>query len=276
MRRLLVCFILGLLSQTSIAATSIAATSDSGIMLGINEGTAGQQGFADTQEKYQLLANYLGKTIKKSIKVESSQNLKSSADNLKKGRYALFFSKPSNVAATAIKDQNYELVAMAKGSFVVQFITNKDSGFKKPEDIRGKRIALAKNTFMEQAGLATLRDLKLTPAPQNIQPAKFQDAIAFMVEKKFADVGMVSPAIGKEWEKKGGTVLFESKKMPFWSIIAAPSVKPQDVAKLREILINMENSAEGKAVLAKAGIKGFVAGNKQEYLDLLTWLGNKP
>lgn len=267
MKRLLVFCILGLLSQTGMAAPS-----DSGIMLGINDGTAGQQGFSDTQEKYQILANYLGKTIKKTIRVESSQNLKSSAENLQKGRYALFFSKPSNVAAKAIKDQHYELVAMAKGSFVVQFITNKNSGFKKAEDIRGKRIAIPKGTFMEKAGLATLRDMKLTPAPQNIQYAKFQDAVAFMVEKKFADVGMVAPAVGKEWEKKGGTVLFESKKMPFWSIIASPSVSPQEVAKLRETLINMEHSDEGKSVLAKIGVKGFVAGNKQEYLDLLPWM----
>ena len=269
MKRLLACLVFGLLSQTSMAATG-----DSAIMLGINEGAAVQQGFSDTQEKYQLLANYLGKTLKKPIRVESSQNLKSSTENLKKGRYALFFSKPSNVAAKAMKDQNFELVAMAKGAFVVQFITNKDAGYKKPEDIRGKRVAIPKGTFMEQAGLATLRDLKLTPSPQNIQYAKFQDAVAFMVEKKFAEVGMVSPAVGKEWEKKGGTVLFESKKMPFWSIITSPSISPQDVAKLRETLIGMENSDEGKAVLAKIGVKGFVAGNKQEYLDLLPWMGN--
>ena len=269
MKRLLACLILGLLSQTSMAAHA-----DSGIMMGINDGAAEQQGFLSTQEKYQILANYLGKAIKKPIRVESSQNLKSSAENLKKGRYALFFSKPSNVAAKAIKEQNYELVAMAKGAFVVQFITNKDSGLKKPEDIRGKRIAIPKGTFMEKAGLATLRDMKLTPAPQNIQAAKFQDAVAFMVEKKFADVGMVAPAVGKEWEKKGGTILFESKKMPFWSIIASPSVSPQEVAKLREALIGMENSDEGKAVMAKIGVKGFVPGNKQEYLDLLPWMGS--
>ena len=270
MKHLLACFILGLLSHASIAAAS-----DNGILLGINEGAAGQQGFADTQEKYQILANYLGKTIKKSIRVESSQNLKSSAENLKKGRYDLFFSKPSNVAAKAMKEQNYELVAMAKGAFVVQFITNKDSGFKKPQDIRGKRVAIPQGTFMEQAGLATLRDLKLTPAPSQIQYAKFQDAVAFMVEKKFAEVGMVSPAVGKEWEKKGGTILFESKKMPFWSIIASPNISPADITKLRETLIGMENSEEGKAVLAKLSVKGFVAGNKEEYLDLLPWMAKK-
>ena len=269
MIRLLTCAILVLFSQASLAAPA-----DNNLMLGINDGTAVQQGFSDTQEKYQILANYLGKAIKKPIRVESSQNLKGSAENLKKGRYALFFSKPSNVAAKAMKEQNYELVAMAKGAFVVQFITNKDSGLKSAEDIRGKRVAIPQGTFMEKAGLATLRDMKLTPAPQNIQYAKFQDAVAFMVEKKFADVGMVSPVVGSEWAKKGGTILFESKKMPFWSIIASPSVSPQDVAKLRETLIAMDTSDEGKAVLAKIGAKGFVAGNKQEYLDLLPWMAN--
>ena len=269
MKKLLSGLVLGLLCQVGIATAA-----DNSLMFGINEGTAGQQDFARLQEKYQILADYLSKPLKKPIKVESSQNLKSSAENLKKGRYALFFSKPSNVAAKAMKAQNYDLVASAKGAFTVQFIVNKDSPLKKPEDIRGKRFAIPQGTFMEKAGLATLRDLKLAPSPQQIQYAKFQEAIAFMVEKKFADIGVVSPAIGKEWEKKGGRVLFESKKLPFWSIIASPNMSHEEVVKLRETLINMENTDEGKKVLEKIGVKGFVAGNKQDYLDLLTWIGD--
>lgn len=269
MKKLLSGLIIGLLSQISIAAAA-----ENTLMFGINEGTAGQEGYAHIQAKYQLLADYLSKPLKKTIKVESSQNLNSSSENLKKARYDLFFSKPSNVAAKAMRDQNYDLVASAKGAFTVDFIVNKDSPLKKPADALGKRFVFAQGTFMEKAGLATLRELKLAPAPEQTQYTKFQEAIAFMVEKKFADVGVVAPLVAKDWEKKGGRILFESKKLPFWSLIASPNMPPEDVAKVRETLINMENSEEGKKVLEKIGVKGFVAGNKQEYLDLLTWLGN--
>lgn len=257
-------------AQAALAETSAPAKSD--LLFGINEGTAGQKDFGDMQLKYKALADYLSKTINKPIKLESSQNLKSSSANLAKGRYALFFSKPANVSAKAMRDQKYRLVAMAKGEFTVKFIVNADSPLKKPEDIQGKRIALAKGTFMERAGMAELRDRKLVPEAKNIQVVKFQDAIEFIVEKGFADVGMVSPIVAKAWVAKGGAVLFESRKMPFWSMIASPEMSEGDVMKIQTALVDMENSPDGKALLGKLGVKGFVPGKQQDYLDLQTWL----
>jgi len=174
-----------------------------------------------------------------------------------------------------MRDQKYQLVAMAKGEFTVKFIVNANSPLKKPEDIKGKRIALAKGTFMERAGMAELRDRNLTPAADQIQVAKFQDAIEFIVEKKFADVGMVSPIVAKSWVAKGGSVLFESRKMPFWSLIASPDMSKDDVMKIQTALINLENSEDGKKLLEKLGVKGFVAGNQQDYIDLQSWLEKK-
>lgn len=256
------------------AAAKSEAPRDS-LLFGINEGTAGQKEFGDLQQKYQALADFFSKTLQKQVKLESSQNLSSSASNLSKGRYALFFSKPANVSAKAMRDQKYQLVAMAKGEFTVKFIVNANSPMKKPEDIKGKRIALAKGTFMEKAGMAELRDRNLTPAENQIQAAKFQDAIEFIVEKGFADVGMVSPIVAKNWAAKGGGVLFESRKMPFWSLIASPNMSKDEVMKIQAALVNLENSEDGKKLLEKLGVKGFVPGNQQEYLDLLSWLEKK-
>ncbi|MDO8892266.1 MAG: PhnD/SsuA/transferrin family substrate-binding protein [Sulfurimicrobium sp.] len=254
------------------AQAAIPETTKDSLLFGVNEGTAGQKDFGEMQGRYKALADYLAKSINKPVKLESSQNLKSSSSNLAKGRYALFFSKPANVAAKAIRDQNYQLVAMAKGEFTVKFIVNANSPLKKPEDIKGKRIALAKGTFMERAGMAELRDRNLVPAADKIQAAKFQDAIEFIVEKGFADVGMVSPIVAKSWVAKGGSVLFESRKMPFWSLIASPDMSKDDVIKIQSTLVNMENSDEGRKLLEKLGVKGFVPGSQKEYLDLQIWL----
>lgn len=270
---LAIALLLPLTSQAAPAVAQKAARSD--LLFGINEGTAGQKDFGDLQIKYKALADYLSKTIGKPVKLESSQNLKSSSANLAKGRYALFFSKPANVSAKAIKDQKYQLVAMAKGEFTVKFIVNANSPLKKPEDIKGKRIALAKGTFMEKAGMAELRDRNLVPAADHIQAAKFQDALEFIVEKGFADVAMVSPVVAKNWVAKGGGVLFESRKMPFWSLIASPDMSKEDVEKIRAALVNMEKTEDGKKLMGKLGVKGFVPGNPQDYLDLLSWLNKK-
>jgi ABC-type phosphate/phosphonate transport system substrate-binding protein len=275
MKRFLSYLAIALVFPFSAQAAATPEAARDGLLFGINEGTAGQKDFGDLQSKYKALADFLAKTINQPVKLESSQNLKSSSSNLAKGRYALFFSKPANVTAKAIRDQKYQLVAMAKGEFTVKFIVNANSPLKKPEDIKGKRIALAKGTFMEKAGMAELRDRHLTPDESQIQAAKFQDAIEFIVEKGFADVGMVSPIVAKNWVAKGGGVLFESRKMPFWSLIAAPGMSKENVLKIQTALVNLENSEEGKKLLEKLGVKGFVPGNQQDYLDLQDWVEKK-
>jgi ABC-type phosphate/phosphonate transport system substrate-binding protein len=246
------------------------ARAEEALLLGINEGTAGQVDYTKMLERYQPLADFLSKTLKRPVKLESSQNLKSSTDNLMKGRYALFYSKPSNVAAKAMASANYDLVAAVQGAFTVKFIARKDSGFRKPEDIRGHKIAYAAGTFMEKAGLATLRDLNLTPQPQQLVKAR---SIAFMVENKFADLGMVAPLVAKDWEAKGGVTVFESKKLPFWSLIASPKLSPKEVETLRAALIGLQSNEQAKPQLKSMEIKGFEAGSKQDYLDMLKWLG---
>ena len=275
MKRFLSYLAIALIFPLSAPAAVKDEAARDGLLFGINDGTSGHKDFGDMQSKYKALADYFSKVIGKPVKLESSQNLTSSSENLAKGRYALFFAKPSNVSAKAMRDQHYQLVAMAKGEFTVNFIVNANAPFKKPEDIKDKRIALAKGTFMEKAGMAELRDRHLTPGADHIQAAKFQDAVEFIVEKGFADVGIVSPVVAKSWVAKGGSVLFESRKLPFWSLIAAPDMSKDEVMKLQSALVNLENSDDGKKLLEKIGVKGFVPGNQQDYLDLLSWLEKK-
>jgi len=244
------------------------------VLFGIAEGVADQASFGDMQDKYQPLADYLGRVLRAKVTLESSQSIKSALANLKKSRYDLMFCRPSNVAAKAIRDDKYQLVVMAKGDFYANFIVRKDSGFKKPEDIMTHNIALPeRGSLMAKVGLATIRDLGGKIAPSQLRYTHYQDAVNFMVEMKFSDVGIVAPALAKAWEKKGGVTLFKSKNLPFWSIIASSQISKEEVAKMQKALIEMENTDEGKKILAKVGVKAWVPGNPQEYVDMLTWLG---
>ena len=255
-------------------AAASPARAANNVLFGIAEGVAEQASFGDMQDKYQPLADYLGRVIKAKVTLESSQSIKSALVNLKKGRYDLMFCRPSNVSGKAIRDDKYQLVAMAKGDFSANFIVRKDSGITKPEDIMTRNIALPEQgSLMAKVGLATIRDLGGKIPPNQLRYTHYQDAVNFMVEMKFSDVGIVAPALAKAWEKKGGVTLFKSKKLPFWSIIASPQISKDEVVKMQKALIEMENTDEGKKILAKVGVKGWIAGNPQDYVDMLTWLG---
>ena len=262
------------LSSLLLLALSPFSAHAANVLMGIAEGVAEQTSFAEMQDKYQPLADFLGRTLKTKVTLESSQNIKSAALNLKKGRYDLMFCRPSNVSAKAIRDSGYQLVAMADGSFTANFIVPKNHPYTKNEDVLTRVIALPEpNSLMARVGLATLRDLGATPDQKQLRFTRYQEAVNFMVENKFADVGIVAPAQAKLWASKGGVILFKSKQLPFWSIIASPKMSKSDVANMQKALIEMGSSEEGKKILAKVSVKSWVAGNPKEYLDLLTWLG---
>lgn len=243
------------------------------LLFGIVEGVAEQSSFGDMQEKYRPLADYLAKVLKNKVTLEPSQNIKSATGNLTKARYSLAYIRPSNITGHAILNNNYQLVAMAKGEFTANFIVRKDHSFKKPEDILAKPISMPeKGSLMARVGVATMRDMGGKPEKMQIKYSHYQEAVSYSVDNKFADVGVVAPGQGKAWEKKGGVTLFKSKKLPFWAIIASPKISKGDVSNMQKALIAMENTDEGKAILKKIGVNGWVAGNGQEYVDLVQWI----
>ncbi len=252
-----------------------AAPARANLVFGIAEGVSEQSRYGDLENKYQPLADYLGRVLKNKITLEASQSFNSATTNLQKKRYDLFFCHPSNVPGIAIRDNQYQLVVMAKGDSNANFIVRKDHTFKKPEEILTHTIAMPRShtALMTVAGQATIRDMGGMKEASLFRFANFQEAVSYMVEMKFADVGIVNPRQAKAWEKKGGVVLFKSKKLLFWSITASPKLGKADLAKLQAALVNMENTEEGKKILALINVKGWVLGNSQDFIDQLTWLG---
>lgn len=258
----------------SLVAAGKAVAQDDSLLFGVNEGVSEQQNFSELQEKYKGLAEVMSKALKRPVKVEASTNIGSSANSLKKERYDIMFSRPSNVAGKAIRDNHYQLVASAKNELTAKFIVNKSSPLKSAADVKDKKFVMPeKNALMTKVALATLRDMKMTPLPQNVHNARLQETVASMVESKFGDVGVVSPLISKDWEKNGGLVLFQSKKLPSWAVIAAPSLPQDDVAKIRTALVDLESTESGKQILQKINVKGFAPGNQADYVALVNWLG---
>lgn len=258
----------------AVGQSAAWAEAGGALVFGVNEGVSKQLAFRELQDKYKPLADALSQALKRPVRLVSSLTLKSAEMDLGKHHVDFIYMRPSNLAAKAIRDQKYVLVAEAKGDFYASFIVNKDSPLKKPEDIRGKRIAMpSPDSMMANAALATMRDMKINPAQEQIHYARLQEAVGYMVDQGFADVGVVFPPLAKDWEKKGGRILFKTKNLPFWCVIASPEVSADDVAKAREVLVNLDSSDSGQAVLKQIGVKGFIPGNQEAYLDLLKWTG---
>jgi ABC-type phosphate/phosphonate transport system substrate-binding protein len=119
-----------------------------------------------------------------------------------------------------------------------------------------------------------MRDLGVDPAKANIRTTRYQDAVPYFVENNFSDLGVTaSAAVVKEWQSKGGAVLFESKPVPIKHMIASTKMSEADVEKVREVMLGLENSEAGKKILAKLGYLGYTTGDEQKLAVITQWLG---
>lgn len=251
-----------------------AALAEEPLMLGVVEGVAEQMSMSEIQTKYKGLADHLGNVLNRKVKLESTQSFRSAERNLKNKRYDFVFIRPSNVAAKAMRDDKYQLVAAAKNpDFAANFIVKKDSPIKAIEDLRGKRVSMPEeSSLMAQVGRSTMRDAKMNPDKESVQYARLQETVLTMVDQGLADVGVVAPAQAKEWEKRGGVVAFKSRKLPFWSLLASSNVSAGDIEKAQKALVALDGPDDTKRVLQPMTIKGFAVASAQDYLDLLKWV----
>lgn len=103
-----------------------------------------------------------------------------------------------------------------------------------------------------------------------------QEAVLYSLENRLAHVGVLAnPKFVKNWQEKGGRILYVKDKIPFWAVIASPAVSEGALRTVQKMLLELKGSAEGQQVLKSIEVKGFVPGSQQAYLDMLKWLEGK-
>lgn len=257
---------------------SINAIAGGTLLFGINEGTSSSMDAMFRKEKYATLSDHLSKAVGKPFKTETSNILPILVRNLEKSKYDILLVRPSHISARAMRDNNYRLLVAARGESKVHFIVREDSPLKTLNDIRGHTIAFPDEmAYPTQLGRAILRDAGIDRSREKILAMDRQGAVGYAVREKMADVGVVISysKVAKEWRDRGGRFLYSKEGLPFWSIIVSPKVSEATVSKVRNALLSLEETPKGQAILKGIGIAGFVAGNQQAYLDMLSWVDGK-
>ena len=260
-----------------LAFALVAGPARAELTLAINEGVTYYVTPQEMREKYKELSDLLGRTLKTTVKVVPVDQYPVLRKGLDEQLYDLAFVHPAHHSLLSLRDQKYSLVVLTKGftEYKARFLIRKDAVMKQPGDIKGKRIGMPDpDSITAVITRATLRDLGIDSAKAQIRTTRYQDAVPFFVENGFSDIGVTaSGAVVKQWQEKGGAVLFESKAVPIKHMIASTKMSDQDVQKVRTLMLGLDKSDAGQKVLAKIGYKGYEAGDEQQLAMLTKWLG---
>ncbi len=248
------------------------------LILGVTEGVTYRATDAEIEAKFAPIAKAISLATKQPVKIQIISSYNGLRDALKQGQLDVAFIHPAHVSFEAIKTGAYKSVAWTAGftDYKVSFLCNESEPIKSWTTVTGKALvtpdadsitAIMTRSMLRENNLNAATDVKL-------QVTRFQDAVPFYVDNKFANYGATaSGAVIKSWKEKGGKTCAQSRGMPIKHWIVSSKMNPDLAAGVRDALLTMDQSDLGKKALAASGYKGFIASDADIEKTLTNWLG---
>jgi ABC-type phosphate/phosphonate transport system substrate-binding protein len=252
------------------------ASAETSLILAVSEGSSGGLDHSQVIAKYKGLADVIGRALKTNVQVVFAREFSTLENDLKESRFAFVMARPSDYPARGMRDYGYHFVASAKPDGQCFIITPGNSPIKKLEDIKGKRIVFPeKMAYMSRFCAAELRTKGILVDNEKVTYVREQAAVGFYLDNNFGDVGVVASysGIAKTWEKDGKVVLHKSVSQPYFPMVAASTVRPEQIKAIQRELLTLTDNVEGQELLKRIGIKAFDVESEPRMRELLGWLG---
>ncbi len=255
----------------------LAPAAQADLLFAVNEGVTYRVPNSEIRAKYAAIAADLGKLLKQTVTVEPVADYPSLRKGLADKTYDIAMVHPAHLSIGAIKNSGYKLLAVTKGfqEYRANFLVKPDSPLKTMADLRGTKLgAPDEDSITSWMTRATIRDALGDAKQVSYLYTRYQDAVPFFVDNNFTPAGSTAAgAVIKAWTAKGGKVLFRSKAVPIKHLIASPNLTPDQVGKVRDYLLALDTTDEGRKKLEATKYTGFAAYDDAAMMAIGTWLG---
>jgi phosphonate transport system substrate-binding protein len=266
-----------LLRCAFVAALALSANVAQALVFAVNEGVTYRVPPEQIAARYAAIAADLSKILKQPVTVEPVGAYPVLRQGLAAKTYDIAMVHPAHLSIVAMKQSGYRLLAVTKGfqGYSANFLVRTDSPLKSLADLKGKRLgAPDEDSITSWMVRATLRDALGDAQQVQYSYTRYQDAVPFFVENNLTHAGATAAGgVIKEWQAKGGKILFKSKPVPIKHLIASPSLNAEQIAAVREYFVALDGSEEGKKKLEPTKLQGFALHDEAALLALGTWLG---
>lgn len=245
--------------------------------LAVSEGTSGGIDSAEVLEKYEPLGRLIEKASGHKVNIVLAREFKRLEKSMRSGAYDLVMARPSDYPGRGVRDYGYRPISTMKPDGQCYLVVRKDSPYKKVQDLKGKEARFLfpeKIAYMSKFCRAALRDSGIDLNKEKVSYLREQEAVAWGIQHGVGDVGALASysKAGKDWEKNGGRLLYQSVPQPYFPLVASKNVTPEEITKIQAALQKMEQTEEGTRILARIGVKGFNIEGEKRLADLLKWL----
>lgn len=265
------------LRTLSVLVLALASTASHGLVFAINEGVTYRVSNDEIRAKYAGIAADLSKILKQPVAIEPISDYPTLRKGLAAKEYDLAFVHPAHLSALAVRNSGYRLLAVTKGfqNYTANFLVRADAPYKTLADLKDASLgAPDEDSITAWMVRATLRDTFSGAEPVRYYYTRYQDAVPFFVDNNLTKAGATaSGAVIKAWVAKGGRVIAKSKPVPIKHMIASPALGAEQVQRVREYLLGLDASEEGKKRLEAIKYEGFSAYSEADLLAIGKWLG---
>jgi len=261
----------------TLVLVAFCGLAQANLVFAVNEGVTYRVPNEEIRARYAAIAADLSKLLKQPVQIEPVADYPSLRKGLTDKAYDLALVHPAHISIQAIKKSDYKLLAVTKGfqDYKASFLVTADSPLKSLADLKGRKLgAPDEDSITSWMVRATIRDLVGDPKQVSYVYTRYQDAVPFFVENSLTPAGATaSNAVVKAWQDKGGKVLATSKAVPIKHVIASPKLSAEQAEAVRDYLLSLDASDEGKKKLEPTKWKGFAAYDNAQLMALGTWLG---
>jgi phosphonate transport system substrate-binding protein len=231
----------------------------------------------ETVRMFNPLAGYLSKKLGRKVQLETSKDFPSFWQGVADQHYDLVHYNQLHYIKSH-EEFGYEVIVMNEedgaSTIAGEIVARKDRGIHELRDLKGKKIMfggdktalmayIIPTLLLRKAGLRDQDyDEEFAKNPPNaLLAAYFQQADAAGV----GDVVMSLPDIRRQADTSKLMVLGKSEPVPHLPWATNKNMAPALREKIRSILVDLRNSAEGQKILKAANLTGLVSADDKDY-----------
>jgi phosphonate transport system substrate-binding protein len=230
--------------------------------------------------EYGGLTTYLGKVLKRPVRVEGARDFTTFGERAKGKRYHLMLVAPSAVIE-ANRSAGYLPVVKVPGLLAVSFMALAKTNIAFPEDMKDKRIGFTgKDAMITKLAFVELQKMGIK------DPEKYFSSIAYYsdadgvlagMQMGLIDVGVANAGLFNAWTQKGENInsIHTGKGVPHLTFAVRGDLPEGERRAVADALLKASQDKDAQEFLKFNNLPGFEPARLSDYDELAKTLGIK-